>query len=80
MTRSDLDHLRLFASFGKMIIEQNPSANCVPFQQLIFAIRDWDLDKSCKMLRTRESFKIIKAYFTILTIDYCEKNNSKFQG
>ena len=44
MTRSDLDHLRLFASFGKMIIDQNPSANCCPFQHLTFAIRDWDLD------------------------------------
>lgn len=33
MTRSDLDHLRLFASFGKMIIDQNPNASCVPFQQ-----------------------------------------------
>ena len=44
MTRSDLDHLRLFASFGKMIIDQNPSSSCVPFQHMLFAIRDWDLD------------------------------------
>ena len=25
MTRNDLEHLRLFASFGKMIMEMNPT-------------------------------------------------------
>ncbi|CBY11617.1 unnamed protein product [Oikopleura dioica] len=44
MTRNDLEHLRLFASFGKMIMEMNPTAELTPFQHLAFVIRDWDLD------------------------------------
>ena len=42
LTRSDLEHLRLFASYGKLLQEQNE--NTCPFQRLIFTIRDWDLD------------------------------------
>jgi len=37
-----LEHLRLFASYGKLLQEQNE--NTCPFQRLIFTIRDWDLD------------------------------------
>jgi len=42
LTRSDLEHLRLFASYGKLLQDQNE--NTCPFQRLIFTIRDWDLD------------------------------------
>lgn len=34
----------MFASFGKMIMEMNPTAELTPFQHLAFVIRDWDLD------------------------------------
>jgi len=44
LTRSDLEHLRLFASYGQMMIDQNAEAACIPFQRLVFAIRDWELD------------------------------------
>jgi len=44
LTRSDLEHLQLFASYGSMLNQANEGTNCCPFQRLIFAIRDWDLD------------------------------------
>ena len=39
-----MEHLRLFASYGQMMIDQNAEAACIPFQRLVFAIRDWELD------------------------------------
>ena len=39
-----MEHLRLFASYGQMMIDQNAESACIPFQRLVFAIRDWELD------------------------------------
>ena len=44
LDRLQLDQLRLFASFGAMLTREKAHS---PFQRLILAIRDWELDDEC---------------------------------
>ena len=40
----NLQHLQLFTEFGRQAMDQSEGA--VPFQELLFLVRDWNLDDS----------------------------------